>query len=289
MTTSDKLTRLQAELQYPLELAKLILERETLKKECTDQSQDIWEKRLAFVDLKRKLSMLSDKGDEDLLIDKERPVKKNVEATWVSFIPFWFTFYSIFLDAYLDWRSKQTIRNVLCCDPRSVLHRSGSKLNRPWQDKRISIITGKTKSTLVYFFLSIFPKPYQFLELEPLSNPSCSTRVQALQVYPSIGCTFFSLVKFSQRQIYSNSQPSSGAGRPFALWSRWENLLGPTRCCFPTVSQPTALKSLWHWWTNGCEHWKSGARWKQKPFDRAMEVWYGRQSCYWAWRIGGAG
>ena len=81
VTTSDKLTRLQAELQYPLELAKLILERETLKKESTDQSQDIWEKRLAFVDLKRKLSMFNDKGDEDLLIDKERPVKKSVEAT----------------------------------------------------------------------------------------------------------------------------------------------------------------------------------------------------------------
>ena len=81
MTTSDKLTRLQAELQYPLELAKLILVRETLKKEFTDQSQDIWEKRLSFVDLKRKLSMFSDKGDEDLLIDKERPVKKSVEAT----------------------------------------------------------------------------------------------------------------------------------------------------------------------------------------------------------------
>ena len=81
MTTSDKLTRLQAELQYPLELAKLILARETLKKECIDQSQDIWEKRLAFVDLKRNLSVLSDKGDDDLLIDKERPVKKSVEAT----------------------------------------------------------------------------------------------------------------------------------------------------------------------------------------------------------------
>lgn len=81
VTTSDKLTRLQAELHHPLELAKLILARETLKKECTDQSQDIWEKRLAFVDLKRKLSMLSDKGDEDLLIDKERPAKKSVEAT----------------------------------------------------------------------------------------------------------------------------------------------------------------------------------------------------------------
>jgi hypothetical protein len=78
VTTSDKLNRLQVELQYPLELAKMILERETLKKKCTDESKDIWEKRLAFVDLKRKLLMLSD--DEDL-IDKEKPVKKSVEVT----------------------------------------------------------------------------------------------------------------------------------------------------------------------------------------------------------------
>jgi enhancer of polycomb-like protein len=86
VTTSDKLTRLQAELQYPLELARSILARETLKKECTDQSQDIWEKRLAFVELKRKFSTFNDKGDEELLIDKERPVKKSVEATYVSLL-----------------------------------------------------------------------------------------------------------------------------------------------------------------------------------------------------------
>ena len=87
MTTSDKLSRLQAELQYPLELAKSILVRETLKKESTDQSQDIWEKRLAFVELKRQFSVFNDKGDEELLIDKERPVKRSFEATCVSLIP----------------------------------------------------------------------------------------------------------------------------------------------------------------------------------------------------------
>jgi enhancer of polycomb-like protein len=81
VTTSDKLNRLQGELSYPLELAKSILAREILKKECAAQYQDIWEKRLAFVDLKRKFSMLSDKGDEELLIDKEKPSKKGVEAT----------------------------------------------------------------------------------------------------------------------------------------------------------------------------------------------------------------
>ena len=40
------------------------------------QSQDVWEKRLAFADLKLKYPMLNDKADEELLVDKERPVKK---------------------------------------------------------------------------------------------------------------------------------------------------------------------------------------------------------------------
>ena len=40
------------------------------------QSQDVWEKRLAFADLKLKFPMLNDKVDEELLVDKERPVKK---------------------------------------------------------------------------------------------------------------------------------------------------------------------------------------------------------------------
>ncbi|KAF8151729.1 enhancer of polycomb-like-domain-containing protein [Crassisporium funariophilum] len=76
VTSSDKLARLQLELSYPLEIAKSILARETLKKECAVQSQGVWEKRLVFADLKRKFPMLNDKVDEDLLVDKERPAKK---------------------------------------------------------------------------------------------------------------------------------------------------------------------------------------------------------------------
>ena len=63
-------------MTYPLELAKSLLIRETLKKDCAVQSQDVWEKRLAFADLKLKFPMLNDKVDEELLVDKERPVKK---------------------------------------------------------------------------------------------------------------------------------------------------------------------------------------------------------------------
>ncbi|KIL58931.1 hypothetical protein M378DRAFT_170023 [Amanita muscaria Koide BX008] len=75
-TSSDKLARLNVEFQYPLELAKAILSRENSKRDLTQQSQVVWEKRVAVVDLKRKFPSLGDKGDEELLIDKERPAKK---------------------------------------------------------------------------------------------------------------------------------------------------------------------------------------------------------------------
>lgn len=76
MTSSDKLARLQIEFAYPLELAKSLLSREKLKQESVAHSQAIWEKRLALVDLKRKFPSLNDKLDEELLVDKEKPVKR---------------------------------------------------------------------------------------------------------------------------------------------------------------------------------------------------------------------
>ena len=57
-------------------MAKSLLIRETLKKDNATQSQNVWEKRLALVDLKRKFPVFNDKADEELLVDKERPVKK---------------------------------------------------------------------------------------------------------------------------------------------------------------------------------------------------------------------
>ena len=82
VTSSDKLTRLQAELSYPLELAKLVLSRETTKKECTHQTQRVWEQRQGLVDLKHLYpTTFSDKADDELLVDKERPAKKSEPAT----------------------------------------------------------------------------------------------------------------------------------------------------------------------------------------------------------------
>ena len=38
-------------------------------------AQQVWERRLGLADLKRKYPSLNDKGDEELLVDKEKPRK----------------------------------------------------------------------------------------------------------------------------------------------------------------------------------------------------------------------
>jgi enhancer of polycomb-like protein len=76
VTSSDKLLRLQSELLSSLELAKNVINRETIKRDGAIQSQNIWEKRLSLVELKRKFPTLGAKEDEELLHDKERSVKR---------------------------------------------------------------------------------------------------------------------------------------------------------------------------------------------------------------------
>jgi len=75
-TSSDKLLRLQNELGQGLELAKTLLARENLKRDCTQQALHVWDKRLEFAELKRKFPSLGTKEDEELLLDKDRVVKK---------------------------------------------------------------------------------------------------------------------------------------------------------------------------------------------------------------------
>jgi enhancer of polycomb-like protein len=75
VTFSDKLLRLQAELAVSLELAQCVLSRENVKKEVARQTENVWERRLAILELKRKFPALGDKADEELLQDKERVPK----------------------------------------------------------------------------------------------------------------------------------------------------------------------------------------------------------------------
>ncbi|GLB37128.1 putative enhancer of polycomb-like protein [Lyophyllum shimeji] len=74
-SSSDKLARLQSEFAYPLELAKHILQREQLKRDCTQHARQILDKRIRLAALKKKYPSLGDKADEELLIDKEKPKK----------------------------------------------------------------------------------------------------------------------------------------------------------------------------------------------------------------------
>lgn len=76
VTFSDKLTRLQSELTTSLDLAGEVITREVMKKEVLQQSQQVWDQRFIFADLKRKFPTLSTKEDDELLIDKERVPKR---------------------------------------------------------------------------------------------------------------------------------------------------------------------------------------------------------------------
>ncbi|KAG2335882.1 hypothetical protein BDR05DRAFT_953751 [Suillus weaverae] len=75
-TSSDKLLRLQNELTQGLELAKTLLCRENLKRDYTQHTLQVWDKRFEFAELKHKFPSLGTKEDEELLLDKERVAKK---------------------------------------------------------------------------------------------------------------------------------------------------------------------------------------------------------------------
>ncbi|KAG1850825.1 enhancer of polycomb-like-domain-containing protein [Suillus subalutaceus] len=84
-TSSDKLLRLQNELTQGLELAKTLLSRENLKRDYTQQTLQVWDKRFEFAELKRKFPSLGTKEEEELLLDKERVVKKpKIESSRIT-------------------------------------------------------------------------------------------------------------------------------------------------------------------------------------------------------------
>ncbi|RDB31064.1 Enhancer of polycomb-like protein 1 [Hypsizygus marmoreus] len=56
----------------PKASTKAVLLCENQKKETAQQAQQLWQRHRAFADLKRKFPALGDKGDEELLMDKEK-------------------------------------------------------------------------------------------------------------------------------------------------------------------------------------------------------------------------
>jgi enhancer of polycomb-like protein len=56
--------------------------REKAKLDCAREAQNVWEKQLKVVELKRKFPTLGEKANEELFQDKERPLKvPRVDAT----------------------------------------------------------------------------------------------------------------------------------------------------------------------------------------------------------------
>lgn len=75
--SSDKLAALNRQLSEPLEIAKSIIKREYTKCQLGQLGLNVWQRRIAFVDLKRRNPSLdSDPLNEELLVDKEPPAKK---------------------------------------------------------------------------------------------------------------------------------------------------------------------------------------------------------------------
>ena len=65
-----------------MELAKILLACENLKKENVQQVIQVWEKRLEFAELKHKFPALGTEEDKELLFEKEQVIKKlRVELT----------------------------------------------------------------------------------------------------------------------------------------------------------------------------------------------------------------
>ena len=87
ISSADKLSRLRTEIGQAMELARNVMAREVHKKEAYLEARSVWERRQAFVDLKRKFPTLGGREEEDLLFDKERIPKKPkpvVEAAQIA-------------------------------------------------------------------------------------------------------------------------------------------------------------------------------------------------------------
>ena len=76
VSSAEKLLRLKGELGHAAELARNVLAREMHKKGTHLEAKEVWEKRFAFLELKRKHPALAGKDDEDVLVEKERPPKR---------------------------------------------------------------------------------------------------------------------------------------------------------------------------------------------------------------------
>ncbi|KAL1757870.1 enhancer of polycomb-like-domain-containing protein [Schizophyllum commune] len=72
---SEKLSRLKQDFSHPLQLARLVLQREQHKREQARVAQNLFAQRVQLIDLKRKFSALNE-DDSAYLVDREPPAKQ---------------------------------------------------------------------------------------------------------------------------------------------------------------------------------------------------------------------
>ncbi len=114
--TSERLNALQKQLHEPLQMAKAVLKREALKRESSHFSLNIWQRRVALVDLKRRTPSLGEKGDEELLIDKELPPLKKPDL-YVSILPVFRSLTFCLVVLVFHRKPKQGLQSYLRFEP----------------------------------------------------------------------------------------------------------------------------------------------------------------------------
>ncbi|KIY63417.1 hypothetical protein CYLTODRAFT_137134 [Cylindrobasidium torrendii FP15055 ss-10] len=77
---AERLQSLQRALEEPLRLAQLVMRRENLKRANNDITCASWTRRLAMLEFIRRDPTLAEKGDEELLVDREAAVVRKPEA-----------------------------------------------------------------------------------------------------------------------------------------------------------------------------------------------------------------
>ena len=80
--------RLQGELAVALDIVRTLQQREVAKRDVHTAAHVVWDRRQAFVDLKRANPALGSKDDDELLMDREKqPKKPKVDTSRVKIRP----------------------------------------------------------------------------------------------------------------------------------------------------------------------------------------------------------
>lgn len=133
-TYGDKMQRLQSEMLNAIDVARLVIQREALKKEAAAHGQIQADARFKFVDLKRKFPGLGVKEDEELFYDKERTKKPKLETSGFVFSSFPYGYFLTWIQAR-STQGEDGQRRVLAHASRAAHASAGSTGDAPEADR----------------------------------------------------------------------------------------------------------------------------------------------------------